>query len=473
MAYFYQLSFRLFILLIAVFFSGSAQSQTVAPQLATLLKAKLVQQRTNLNVKGLGAAVRFPDGSIWADGAGISSQFPIDSMDAEHVFGLGSITKTITAATVMQLADEGLVHLDSSISTYIGPFTNVNPSITIRQLLRHQSGIFDFVYSPNFNSSINSASAEVWTHQEVMDNFVQAPYFAPGAGWRYSNTNYVLLAMIVEQVTGEIFHDVVRARILQPHGLSEFAYLPYEQPSNPFAHVWLDLDGNGTVEDAHNIFSNFDSYHTATGPAGSYYCNPTDVARWLHLLLATDSILSPDMLTQAKTTVTSNLNAGTRYGLGLMQRNFSNQQAFGHGGDSGYSGMAWYFPARDLTIVVLNNDQRKISWDLAPVVSGLLTTYTTWLTTPTDEQIGQVQLSVQPNPFTSSVFLDVEMPQSSSVTCMLYNTYGQVVHTSKMELSAGAQQVAIRDLEALPAGMYQLSLQSENGIIGTKTVVKI
>jgi D-alanyl-D-alanine carboxypeptidase len=463
---------HLFGLLVAIILALPANAQEVPPTLAAALQTKLTEQRNSLNIKGVSAAVMLPNGGIWEGKAGVSSQFPLDSIETNYVFGLGSITKTITAACVLQMADQGLVHLDSSLFKYIQPITHVSAAITLRQLLRHESGVFDFVYHPSFSQNMNQAPNVTWTMAETMAAYLQPADFEPGTQWAYSNSNYVLLGMVIEAVTGLPYHEAIRQRLLEPNDLDALTYRTVEVPPSPIAHVWIDLNGNGVVDDAHNVFSNWKSYHSTTGPAGSYYANARTTARWLHRLMATDSILTPSMLTQAKVTVPSSLPAGTRYGLGLMERTFSGLKAFGHGGDSGYSGIAWYFPDSDLTVVILNNDNSRTSWQLSPIMTALLGTYNAWLSVPTDDvpSVPEASIQVAPNPFSTGIRVNPGDNATESITWTLHNALGQTVRTGTWAVAA--PQHTIEDLQGLPNGSYTFSMRTATRTLGARHLIK-
>src|SRR5690349_8742460 len=126
----------------ALLFCLGLSAQT-CPDLDSLLRQTLVTQRGILNVQGLGAAIQFSDGSVWKGATGVSSA--VEPIDTGMTFGIASISKTVTAACILQMADEGLLGLDDSLHAWLDTFPHINPNITIRQLLRHQSGIYDVV----------------------------------------------------------------------------------------------------------------------------------------------------------------------------------------------------------------------------------------------------------------------------------------------------------------------------------------
>ena len=458
----------------AFFILTKSAAQTIHPKLDSLLRVTLNDQRILLNVKGLGAAIQFSNGNIWAGASGISSQLPNVSMDTTQVFGIASITKTVTAACVLQMADEGLLQLDDSLHEWLDTFQYINPNITIRQLLRHQSGIYDVLSAPSFQNILYADPDSIWQLADVVETFIAPPYFQPGAAWRYSNTNYLLLGMIVEKVAGQPYQEVFRDRFLDPKGLASFSMQPFEPLQNYLVHAWIDLNGDGTVDDAHSLLSNWHSFDAATAPAGSYYATPSDLARWIRAF-AGGSLLSPGMMAQAKTTVATAFPANTRYGLGLMERTFLTHKAFGHGGDSGYSGSAWYFPDLDQSIVVLNNDASKNSWQIAPAVQALLKTYLDYeatLAAPLVEHIFQVKAS--PNPFSNEISLSCSLPvDTDTLEWTLSNQLGVTVLAGRSPAFSGNTfETKLQGSDQLSPGLYYLQCFVGGARIAVQKVLK-
>lgn len=464
---------KLHILLIpAVFWVLSINAQNTPHKLDSTLQKRLNDQRTSLNVKGLSAAIHFSDGNVWAGTSGISATN--QPLDSTYAFGIGSITKTVTSAAILQLADEQLLHLDDSLHEWVDTFSFINPNITIRQLLRHQSGIYDVVTDPNFQDVLYQHQDSIWQLGDVVKTFIKAPYFQPGASWRYSNTNYILLGMIIEKATGMPYYEVFRERFMDNFNLTSFAMEPFETSPNPIAHPWLDLTGDGIVDDAYQVLSNWESFDAATGPAGSYYATPTDLSLWIWKMMRGE-LVSSNIWQQAVTTVSTTFQGNTRYGLGLMERTFVGRQAYGHGGDSGYSGSAWYFPSLDISIVVLNNDARKNSWEIMNTVQALLQVYLNYLATSgTSELVDLQDVRIAPNPFTDQINLSVFLKKPvNNLTLQLYDTQGKLVHTQESgQQPAGEARLHLRDLGTLPKGLYCLNAYAEGQLVVSERVVR-
>lgn len=464
------------LLLCLSLFCARTTAQTVAPQLDSLLTHALDSMHNVLGNVGMGAAVHLPNGAIWSGGTGISAENPDEPITPEYIFNIGSITKTLTSACILHMADEGLLSLDDSLHEWLDTFNYINPNITIRQLLRHQTGIYNFVASPQFQPAINADPDSVWAMADVIKTFVQAPLFQPGAAFSYSNTNYLLLGMIIETISGKPYYEAIRERFLDPLALTSFNIPPYEPFPQPVAHLWLDLDDDNILDDAHIYFSDWPSWYSAAGPAGAYFASPAHLARWMYLLMRGD-LLAPATMAQMKTTVTTPFNGGTRYGLGVMERNIGGLKGYGHGGDAGYSASAWYFPDKDISISVLNNDGSKNSWTLIPTVTALLKTYSDYenlVSGSEDLSASAASVKVFPNPFSERATLSAILPTGAKqLRVVMTDVSGRSVAEEVFEAGAGNGTFTLEHLNELPGGTYLLHTTVDGqSLPGQQLVIK-
>lgn len=449
------------------------RAQTVDAGLAKALHRTLDSMRTVLNVKGLGAAVQLPNDAVWADGAGISSLSPLDSIGPEHAFAIGSVTKPIIAACILQMADEGKLKLGDSLHRWIATIPYVNPNITIRQLLRHQSGLFDVITSDAFKNVPSTDPDRIWTPEEMVRTFIQPPNFQPGAGWAYCNTNYLLLGMIIEKVSGTNYRRELRKRFFGPLNLPSITMPPFETLPPKVANLWIDLNGDGTRDDSGDLFQTWPAFTSSAGPAGAYYATPADLARWMRIYLK-GTLLSAAMMAEMKTTVATPMQGPTRYGLGIMERNFTTVKGFGHGGDIGYSASAFYFPSKDLSIAVLNNDTGKTSWELAPVIQALLRT---WLyykpAVSATEQPESIAIQVSPNPFMGALRVELDQVAAGSQgRAVLSDLAGRTLAVAPAQAGSGKLVILMHQLEVLPPGTYVLQVQIDGKNLRPVKVVK-
>ncbi|MFD7770919.1 serine hydrolase domain-containing protein [Streptomyces sp. NPDC059787] len=178
---------------------------------------------------GPGAAIHAGGaGESWTLSAGtgtFNSDRPIRS--DEH-FRIGSQTKTFTAAVVLQLVDEGKISLDAAIADYLPGVVTGNgydgTRITVRQLLQHTSGLAAYTPQPVVDKPVSNPDGTYDLAELVRKGLSHAPVSAPGTGFTYSNTNYLVLGMLVEKVTGQPVHEAVTRRVIEPLGLSRTVF---------------------------------------------------------------------------------------------------------------------------------------------------------------------------------------------------------------------------------------------------------
>ena len=467
-----------FFLLLLLIFSSPASSPAQSsgnPTLDTLLMNTLDSMRVLLNAKSLSAAIQFPDTAVWADATGISSVSTPANID--HAYLIGSITKTITSACILQLVDDGLLNLDDSLHQWLDTIQYVNPNITLRQLLRHQSGLYDALNNPAFNTAMNNNPGFSWPADSIVKNYLLPPTGSPGGAWSYCNTNYFLLGMVIEAATGNPFYVEYRNRFFNNYGYSSFGIPAFEPYFQPVAHVWIDLNGDGVLDDAHSSYFFYNALNSAAGAAGGFYATPSDLAKWTRNYLRGD-VVSPAMMTEATTMINASGSQGGKYGLGLMRNTFQGLTAYGHGGDLGYAGSSWYFPARDISISVLMNHNGLTSWNLLPVVNALLKTYNDWLlATGIDEELQSAEsIHAYPNPFNDQLRIQIsseQLPADNPLQVILQNTLGQTVAASTLvNETIGGFAITLENLNTLPSGVYIARLQSGTRVIGTAKVMR-
>lgn len=195
--------------------------------------------------------LRIRRGSRCWEGSNREYDAPLRGGPNTRAFRTASITKTFTAALVLLLSEEGTLsledclpaHLPREICDRIHIFDGISygPQITIAELLCHRSGVFDYATDPRFFEHVVSAPSRQWSPLELLHEAINghSPYFRPGEGLAYSDTGYVLLAMIIESVTGSSLASAYRNRLLEPLAL-EHTYLEGQEPpvSWPVAHAF-------------------------------------------------------------------------------------------------------------------------------------------------------------------------------------------------------------------------------------------
>jgi CubicO group peptidase (beta-lactamase class C family) len=317
------------------------------------LRGVLNSERVRLHIPGAAAAVIFPDGTVWKAGSGLAQINPNVSATGKSPFVSGSITKTFIAAAVMQLVEEGRLSLDHPLANWMPDYPRAT-EITLRHLLSHTSGVYNYFEHPTYNKRVFKTDKDhFWTPQEILDDFVGAPLFAPGAGWSYSNTGYVLLGLVLEAELGQSLDTILRQRFFNPLGLRK-TYFQYASPA-PASSAQGYLYKSGTWQewsDATNYRPTI-SAATVAWAAGGVVSSARDVAKWGRALYG-GQILTAESIEEM---IGTDYAPGDGiYGLGTRTRTSNGMVAVGHTGSlRGFDATMWYFPDNGLTVAVVTN----------------------------------------------------------------------------------------------------------------------
>jgi D-alanyl-D-alanine carboxypeptidase len=301
--------------------AAAPRSRSLVGERATRLSAALERARQTFGVYGAEIAASWQGSLAWTAATGVmrDARTPLA---ADQPLVIGSVTKTFTASLILQLAEEGLVSLDAPVSDYL-PGEPRLAGITVRELLAHTSGLPDF-YFPLAESLLKQPN-RVWTPHEVLGRIGSA-WFRPGTNWAYSNTNYVVLGLVAEAVTGESAADLLAERFSGPLGLE---------------HTHLVTTDAGTLLGA--------SWATSFWTAGAVSSTASDLVRWGDALYG-GSVLRPASLQQM-------LAFGKDdYGLGARRMTLDKHHAFGHTGLlATYTAVLLHFPDDGVTVALLVN----------------------------------------------------------------------------------------------------------------------
>ncbi|MFF5917566.1 serine hydrolase domain-containing protein [Streptomyces flavochromogenes] len=255
-------------------------------------------------------------------------------------FRVGSITKTFVATVLLQLQAEGRLDLDDPVEKWLPGVVRGNGhdgrAITVRQLLNHTSGVYSVTSDPGFQEKIFGPGFlehryDRWTPRQLVDiAMTHAPDFAPGTGWNYSNTNYVLAGMVVEKVTGRPYGKAVENRIIKPLKLRATSVpgtdVRMPKPSSP-AWSTLSEDPNAPVHDVSRLSP------TLAYAAGEMISDSNDLQTFYRALLKGRLLPKAEMKEMTTTVPLSPELPGMGYGLGLMKQKLScGKEIWGHGG---------------------------------------------------------------------------------------------------------------------------------------------
>ncbi len=343
------------------------------PNMGEELQASLDNAIANYGGKGVSLAVILPDGQTWVGTSGISTvNTPISP---DMMFSIGSATKNFTSAVILQLADEGVLTLEDSLFAWLPTFPNIDSTITIRQLLNHTTGIFNFTENPDIWSAIFADLYRQWTMEEVINGYILEPYFPKGTDWHYSNTGYLLLRMIIKEATGQTISSQYRERLFTPTNLTGLFTAVEESPTGPVANGWFDIDDDGVYDDFSNVPQT--AFYSAIG--GGVFATAEDFALWVKAMWHDRVVLSPEYYNQmmdfhSPTTGEPRL-AG--YGLGAIWLNptlFNGLTIYGHSGDPiGYAAAGLYLADYGVCLALLDNTEEG---EVMPVINEILSIIT-------------------------------------------------------------------------------------------------
>ena len=272
--------------------------------------------------------------------AGVADTATGEPAQAGDRFRIASTTKSFVATVALQLVGEGRLSLDDTVEHWLpGVVTgngNDGSKITVRRLLQHTSGLFNYTADlPELRSVAGFQAGRFTTRtasQLAAIAMRHAPDFAPGTKWEYSNTNYILAGMIIDKVTGHTWQQEVIRRIVRPLGLRD-TLAPHTYPYIPGPHLkgYSNFGGSGPTIDV------TDFNPAAAGAAGAMISTTADLTRFYSALLG-GRLLRPAQLAEMKTTVRAAaldpVWPGASYGLGLMRIPLSCGGAYySHAGD--------------------------------------------------------------------------------------------------------------------------------------------
>ncbi|HEY4754141.1 MAG TPA: serine hydrolase domain-containing protein [Candidatus Limnocylindrales bacterium] len=346
----------------------------MSPLAAARLQQTLDKVRGQLSIPGVSVAILWDDGRSWVGASGLRNVATKDRMTPGTAFALASISKTFTAAVVLQLVEEGKLALDQPVAPLLPQF-KLDRRITLRMLLDHTSGLPDYFLRKGIDAALQRAPDATWTAQQAW-SYVQTKRPTPGTTWLYSNTNYLLLGELVEAVTGTPLAQEVRTRLLDPLGLTTAYYQDVESPreTGTLSYRLTAKSGGGysvTPVARPSDIMPFRSVVTAAGGAGSIAATALDAARWMRAW-AGGKVLNEAMQAQMLGDVarTVKLHAAIPYGLGIQRVTLNGYPALGHSGRFiGFRNVVRYLPTAGVTIAVLTNQS---ALDPSRIASALL-----------------------------------------------------------------------------------------------------
>ncbi|MGH7914897.1 MAG: serine hydrolase domain-containing protein [Candidatus Binataceae bacterium] len=293
---------------------------------------------------------------------------------AETHFRIASNTKTMTAAVIMLLAQGGKVGLDDPISKYVPGVPN-GDQITVSQLLRMRSGLYNYTAAPEIAISLDHDPTKAWTPEEVLAiAFRHPPLFPPGEAYDYCNTNYVILGLIAEKVDAKPLARIFQDRLFAPLGMKE-TLLPANTSNmlpEPYSHGYLYGSSSYALADAPypaalqaearagTLKPNDDTRQNpsyASAPGG-VISTANDLATWIRALVDGKVLNAGNQRQWLESLEAEDPGKpkGQKYGYGIAQISFGPNRMFFHGGEMpGYNSFIGYDPTNDVTLIVWAN----------------------------------------------------------------------------------------------------------------------
>ncbi|MGW4893318.1 serine hydrolase domain-containing protein [Kitasatospora sp. NPDC004240] len=334
-----------------------------ATGLTARLDAAILRTMGEAHIPGVIVGLWRPGRPDYVRTFGVADTATGRPMDEHMNIRIGSETKTFTVTALLQLVDECLIGLDDPIGRYVDGVPD-GERITLRQLAEMRSGLYSYTEDADFAHALLSDPYRQWTPEEVLPyGFGHDNLFEPGARFDYSNSNLVLLGLVIEKVTGRDLASVIRDRVTGP-GRLRHTFLPAgaEFP-HPHPHGYTDQTLSGATADATD-------WNPSWGwAAGAMISDLHDLRHWAEDL-ATGTLLSPATQAERLRTLPTGF-PGTSYGLGI----FDSNGWIGHNGSiPGYETVTVYLPEERATLVVmLNTDTLHEGHEPSKLVAGAIT----------------------------------------------------------------------------------------------------
>ena len=349
-------------LLLAFTVSAIAPSQPapVAGTLKDRLQATFDERHKAGTFPGGTAGFVLADGSSFGIAVGVSDRTTKAPMTPADRLLLGSVGKTYVSAVALQMIHAKQFALDDTLDkffareSWLSRIANAS-QISVRHLMTHTSGLVRYEFNPQFTKDLTANPDKVWSGEDRLAYLFDAkPPFAPGAGWEYSDTNYIVLGMIIERVGKRPFYEQLRTRILEPHGLKDTVpadsrRVPglvqgYAGANNPFG------GSDEMIEDG-----KFAVNPQFEWTGGGLAVTALDLAKWGKILYE-GKAFAPEMLPKLLDGVPARLGPEAKYGLGVIIRPSPLGLTYGHSGFMpGYQTELVYFPDHKLSIAVQVN----------------------------------------------------------------------------------------------------------------------
>ncbi|MEU9349295.1 serine hydrolase domain-containing protein [Streptomyces sp. NPDC048278] len=341
--------------------SGSADVRAMTPAVARRLDAVVQHVMREADVPGVTVGVWTPGQRDYVRSFGVANKATGQKMSPDLYLRIGSETKTFTVTAVLQLADQGRVGLDDPIGKYVDGVPG-GDRITLRDLAGMRSGLFNYSEDAGFFKALTSDPQHSFTPRQLLGYaFGHPALFPPGEKFSYSNTNLILLGLLVEKVSGQRLGDYLEQHVLEPAGMHHTLFPTGNEFPAPHAQGYTNQTATGKVEET------ADWNPSWAWAAGAMISDLDDLHTWARTVATGvfpdgTSMVSPAAQKQRLTTPATGIR-GAGYGLGI----FDVQGWIGHNGSlPGYESLTVHLPSTRTTVVVLLNTDIGYKGDIEP-----------------------------------------------------------------------------------------------------------
>jgi len=314
---------------------------------ASALLYDLTELLNSNELLGIQVCVAHNQQSIWSASLGTLDPGQSVPVKNHHLLRIGSVTKIYTATLIMRLVEEGYLSLETNIADFYTQNTNIK-EVTVQHLMEHTSGIRDIFTMPAILINATNFPDKQWNPRQLAKTCMEKSlHFEPGSDYSYSNTNYILLGLIAEKVTGIKINELYSKYITEPLGLADTRFVPYDPPPSNLISGYVHHYALSFLEwyptEPENI-----SWSTLAFSAGAMVTTATELATFMQYLFSGE-IVSPESLEAMK-----GLSNGK--GKGLVSTNINGTPYYGHEGEiTGFESMVLYQPETGWTIAVCSN----------------------------------------------------------------------------------------------------------------------
>lgn len=326
---------------------------------------RIADKFMNAGAVGASITIKSPEG-VWSFAAGKADLTSDTDLTPCHTLRIGSISKTFASVTILKLQEQGKLDIDDKAAKYLPEefgrkIANLDKA-TVRNLLQHTSGIPDYLGVSGIFDIMNLSVKNRSAAESLRTIFGKKAQFEVGTSWVYTNANYLLIAMIIEKITGKTAFEAVTESVLKPLNMQN-TYASRKLPST-LSRGYYDSFNNGVMRDYTEIDNN------AVGGQdmldGGMVSNATDLANFMEAL-QTGGVLSEESLAEMEAPtniaipdVPADLAYIKDYGLGLFKLDVDGVKGIGHGGNvQSFNCIAYYFPEKKLSVVIMLNSYSK------------------------------------------------------------------------------------------------------------------